>query len=53
MNSVTCMICGHGGHESSQCFALREDLRVGFYRGGGGGGGHVHDDEEDEANEDI
>ena len=48
MNSVMCMICGHGGHEVSHCPALIEDLRVGFYRGGGGGGGHVHDDEEDE-----
>ena len=47
MNSVMCMICGHGTHEGSHCPDLVADLRVGFYRGGGGGGGHTHDDEEE------
>jgi hypothetical protein len=45
---MKCSVCGEEGHTLSNCPALAEPLKDGFYSGGGGGGGgHSHDDDDE------
>jgi hypothetical protein len=48
MQSVSCSVCGEGGHLPSRCPELYEPLRPGFSGAGGGGGGGGGDEDEDE-----